>query len=58
MKRFQTVEEAPEWARNDLQTLIDVGWLRGRDGQGGQLDLTEDMIRTMIIIARALDVLR
>ena len=50
MKRYNTVDECPKWARGAVQTLLDEGWLRGRDN--GQLDLSEDMIRTLIICGR------
>lgn len=53
--RYNTVQELPAWAQQDIQTLIDKGHIRGRDG--GALDLTEDMVRTIIICARMLGVL-
>ena len=52
MRRFQTVNEFSEGIRPELQNLIDIGALKGRDGQGGQLDLTENEARTLIIAAR------
>ena len=55
MPRFDTVEQIPSWAREDIQKLIDLGYLKGRDG--GKLDLTEDMIRTIIICGRMQGVL-
>lgn len=55
MHRFDTVEQLPKWAREDIQKLIDLGYLKGRDG--GKLDLTEDMIRTIIICGRMQGVL-
>jgi hypothetical protein len=55
MPRYDTVEQLPKWAQEDIQKLIDLGHLKGRDG--GKLDLTEDMIRTLIICGRMLGVL-
>ena len=55
MPRYDTVEQLPKWAQEDIQKLIDLGYLKGRDG--GKLDLTEDMIRTLIICGRMQGVL-
>jgi hypothetical protein len=55
MPRYDTVEQLPKWAQEDIQKLIDLGYLKGRDG--GKLDLTEDMIRTLIICGRMMGVL-
>ena len=49
-KRYQTIEDVPEWAKPETQELIDLGALRGNE-KG--LDVTEDMLRTMIINLRA-----
>lgn len=54
MVRYKKVEEMPKWAQEDIQKLIDLGYLKGRDGK---LDLTEDMIRTLIICGRMTGVL-
>lgn len=51
MKRFKTVDELPDWARKDIQTLINKGYLEGRGGDAG-LDLTEDMARVLIVCGR------
>ena len=56
MKRYNTVDECPKWARKPLQILIDKGYLRGRDN--GQLDLSDDMIRVLIICGRMRGVLK
>ena len=55
MVRFQTVDECPKWAQNDMKKLIELGYLKGKDG--GALDMTEDMVRTLIICGRMLWVL-
>jgi peptidoglycan L-alanyl-D-glutamate endopeptidase CwlK len=46
--RYKTVEEMPEWARQPIQELIDMGALSGRGGSAG-LDLSDDMVRLLII---------
>ena len=48
--RYQSVDELPQWAKAETQELIDLGALRGNE-KG--LDVTEDMLRTMIINLRA-----
>ena len=49
--RYKTVKEMPTWAQKDIQKLIDLGFLNGKGGNAG-LDLTEDMIRMLIINGR------
>ncbi len=51
-KRYQTVEEAPAWARETLRRLIAEGCLVG---DGRLLDLSEDMLRVLVICARTRD---
>jgi len=53
--RFQTVEEMPLWAQAEIRELIDAGYL---SGTGHGLNLTEDMIRTIILNKRQIDTLR
>lgn len=48
--RYQSIDDVPAWARAETQELIDLGALKG-DGEG--LDLSEDMLRTMIVNLRA-----
>lgn len=50
MKRYNTVEELPTWARPTVQKLIDKGFLNGTD-KG--LDLTHDNVRMLVILDRA-----
>lgn len=50
MPRYQTLEELPEWAKAETQELIELGALKGND-KG--LDVTEDMLRTMLVNLRA-----
>ena len=53
MPRYDSVAEMPQWARADAQRLIDRGVLQGNTD--GKLDVSEDMIRTMIVCQRMLD---
>lgn len=56
MKRYKTVDELPEPYRAEIQTLINKGHLRGKGGDAG-LDLTEDMVRVLIVCGRMQGVL-
>lgn len=49
-KRYQSLEELPRWARAETQELLDLGALKGNE-KG--LDLTEDMLRCLIISLRS-----
>ena len=53
MTRYNTVAEMPAWAREEAQRLIDCGALKG--GTDGRLDLSDDMLRTMIVCQRMID---
>lgn len=53
MIRYNTIEEVPSWAREEAQRLIDRGALQG--GTDSRLDLSEDMLRTMIVCQRMID---
>lgn len=48
--RYNTVEECPDWARETVQKLVDKKYL---DGTGKGLDLSYDMVRTLVILDRA-----
>ena len=50
--RFQTISEVPASLRLETQALIDAGVLRGNENG---LDVTEDMLRTLIISKRYAD---
>lgn len=50
MVRYKTIEEMPAWAQKEARELVDLGF-NGRGGDAG-LDVTEDMLRTMIINLR------
>ena len=47
------VTDAPEWALDSLQALADKGALLG--DEHGNLDVTMDMLRTMIVCQRMID---
>ena len=51
--RYNTVAELPEWAQEEAQKLIDRGALLG--DEHGNLDVTMDMLRTMIVCQRMVD---
>lgn len=55
MTRYNTVAEMPEYYRAEAQALIDAGALRG--DAAGNLNVTEDMLRCMIINKRYMDAL-
>ena len=50
MERWNKLEDIPSGYREMAKRYIDAGALRGKDG--GALDLTEDMLRTMEIMRR------
>lgn len=51
--RYATIDDVPTWAREETQRLIDRGVLAGTTG--GKLDLSLDMLRTMIVCQRMMD---
>ena len=51
--RYATIDDVPAWAREETQRLIDRGALAGTGG--GKLDLSLDMLRTMIVCQRMMD---
>lgn len=53
MIRYNTIEEVPSWAREEAQRLIDRGALLG--DEHGNLGVTMDMLRTMIVCQRMID---
>lgn len=50
MKRYNTVEELPDWGRPTAEKLLASGLLKGRDTG---LDLSDDMLRCLVILDRA-----
>lgn len=53
MTRYNTVAEMPAWAQEEAQRLVDRGALKG--DTGGRLDLSLDMLRTMLVCQRMID---
>ena len=51
--RYATIDDVPSWAREETQRLIDRGVLAGTTG--GKLDLSLDMLRTMIVCQRMME---
>ena len=51
--RYETIKDVPGWAREETQRLIDRGALRGNER--GELDLSLDMLRTLIVCQRMID---
>ena len=51
--RYATIDDVPTWARVWTQRLIDHGVLAGTTD--GKLDLSLDMLRTMIVCQRMID---
>ena len=51
--RYNTVAELPEWAQEETRRLVDRGALKG--DENGNLDVTMDMLRTMIVCQRMVD---
>ena len=48
---YKTLENVPDWAKPTVQKLVDKGHLQG--DQNGELNLTNDMTRTLVILDRA-----
>lgn len=53
MTRYNTVAEMPAWAQAEAQQLVDRGALKG--DADGRLDLSLDMLRTMLVCQRMID---
>ena len=51
--RYNTVAELPAWAQEEAKRLVDRGALLG--DEHGNLDVTMDMLRTMIVCQRMID---
>lgn len=50
VKRYNTLSEMPDWAQPTIKKLEEKGYLAGN---GGVLDLSEDMVRMFVINDRA-----
>ena len=59
MKRYNTIQELPDWAKDTVSRLASEGVITGRDGSRdanglpASLDLSEDMLRLLVILDRA-----
>jgi len=51
--RYETIDDVPGWALEETQRLIDRGALKG--DAHGKLDVSMDMLRTMIVCQRMTD---
>lgn len=51
-KRYQTMEELPNWATAHIEGLVKSGCLNGNE-KG--LDLSEDMLRVIVVLKRYID---
>lgn len=51
--RYRSLDDVPDWAREETQRLIDRGALLG--DEHGNLNVTMDMLRTMIVCQRMVD---
>lgn len=47
---YQTLHDVPAWAQSTIQKLVDLGFL---EGDGDNLNLSGDLVRTMVILDRA-----
>lgn len=50
VQRFNTLAEMPDWAKPTIKKLMGKGYLAG---DGGKLNLSEDMVRMLVILDRA-----
>ena len=48
VKRYNTIDEVPEWGKEVIKRLID----EGKIADGNKLDLSIDMIRILVILSR------
>ena len=51
--RYETIKDMPGWAQAGVQRLVDRGALAGTGG--GKLDLSLDMLRTLLITQKMVD---
>ena len=51
--RYATIDDVPAWAKDGVQRLIDRGALAGTGG--GKLDLSLDMLRTLLVTQAMID---
>ena len=51
--RYETIKDMPDWAQEGVQRLVERGALKG--DADGNLNVTMDMLRTMIVCQRMVD---
>ena len=51
--RYATIEDVPAWAQDGVRRLVERGALVGTGG--GKLDLSEDMLRTLLVCQKMID---
>ena len=51
--RYETIKDMPDWAQEEAQRLVDRSALKG--DADGNLNVTRDMLRTMIVCQRMMD---
>ena len=51
--RYATIDDVPAWAKDGVQRLVDRGALAGTGG--GKLDLSLDMLRTLLVTQNMID---
>ena len=51
--RYETIKDMPDWAQAGVQRLVDRGALAGTGG--GKLDLSLDMLRTLLVTQAMID---
>ena len=50
---YQTLNQIPEYAKSIIKDLVDSGIIKGEEN--GNLNLTDEMVRTIIICKRIID---
>ena len=50
---YKTVNEIPEYAKSIIKDLVDSGVIKGEEN--GNLNLSDEMIRTIIITKRMIE---
>lgn len=53
MVRYNAIEDVPAWAQDGVRRLVERGALVGTGG--GKLDLSEDMLRTLLVCQKMID---
>ncbi len=48
--RYQTIEEVPDYAKETIQKMLELGVLKGNESG---FDLSEDMLRIFVIFDRS-----